>query len=208
MSWLLILGAYVLGSVSFAWLAAKSKGIDLRTVGSGNLGATNVGRVMGRKWFFIVFTADLAKGLLPVLLALMLAKHAEANASLPILVGAAAILGHIFTCFHGFKGGKAVATALGVLIGLVYISAAIAFGVWLLAWAIGYAVFQMKPSEAVGPASVIAALTVPIAHLSTYPAPWDIVNLPLTLFIFIAATLIIVRHRSNIAKLLKSRTAE
>jgi acyl-phosphate glycerol 3-phosphate acyltransferase len=136
MSWLLILGAYLLGSVSFAWLAAKSKGLDLRQHGSGNLGATNVGRVMGRSWFFVVFFADLAKGLLPVLLALMLVEQQQAFPSLPVLVGAAAILGHIFTCFHGFKGGKAVATALGVLIALVYMAAAIAFGVWLLVWGI------------------------------------------------------------------------
>jgi acyl phosphate:glycerol-3-phosphate acyltransferase len=208
MSWLLVLGAYLLGSVSFAWLAAKSKGLDLRQHGSGNLGATNVGRVMGRSWFFIVFFADLAKGLIPVLLALMLVERYQAYPSLPVLVGAAAILGHIFTCFHGFKGGKDVATALGVLIALVYIAAAIAFGIWLLVWALGYAVFQLKPSEAVGPASIIAALTVPIAHLSTFPSPWAVVNLPLTLFIFLAATLVIVRHRSNIAKLLKPRTAE
>ncbi len=208
MSWLLILGAYLLGSVSFAWLAAKSKGLDLRQHGSGNLGATNVGRVMGRSWFFVVFFADLAKGLIPVLLALLLVERHQAYPALPVLVGAAAILGHIFTCFHGFKGGKAVATALGVLIALVYIAAAIAFGVWLLVWALGYAVFQMKPSEAVGPASIIAALAVPIAHLSTFPAPWAVVNLPLTLFIFLAATLVIVRHRSNIAKLLKPRVAE
>ena len=208
MSWLLILGAYLLGSVSFAWLAAKSKGLDLRQHGSGNLVATNVGRVMGRSWFFVVFFADLAKGLIPVLLALLLVERHQAYPALPVLVGAAAILGHIFTCFHGFKGGKAVATALGVLIALVYIAAAIAFGVWLLVWALGYAVFQMKPSEAVGPASIIAALAVPIAHLSTFPAPWAVVNLPLTLFIFLAATLVIVRHRSNIAKLLKPRVAE
>jgi acyl phosphate:glycerol-3-phosphate acyltransferase len=206
MSWLLILGAYLLGSVSFAWLAAKSKGIDLRQHGSGNLGATNVGRVMGRSWFFAVFFADLAKGFGPVLFALILVEQQHANHTLPVLVGAAAILGHIFTCFHGFKGGKAVATALGVLIALVYISAAIAFGIWLLVWALGYAVFQLKPSEAVGPASVVAALAVPIAHLSTFPSPWKIINLPLTIFIFLAATLVIVRHRSNIAKILKPRT--
>jgi glycerol-3-phosphate acyltransferase PlsY len=208
MNWLLIPFAYLLGSVSFAWLIAKSKGIDLRQHGSGNLGATNVGRALGRTWFLVVFFADVAKGMIPVLLALMLIEQPgtpSSQAVLPVLVGLAAILGHIFTCFHSFKGGKAVATTLGVLIALVYMSAAIAFGVWLLVWALGYTVAKLKPSDAVGPASVVAAITVPIAHIATFPAPWAILNLPLTLFIFLVATLVIVRHRSNIAKLFKPR---
>ena len=202
LSWLLLPLTYLLGSVSFAWLAAKAKGIDLRTQGSGNLGATNAGRVLGRQWFLIIFCADLAKGLLPVLLALALVEHGSAHATLPVLTAACAILGHSFTCFHGFKGGKAVATSLGVLIGLVHIAAAISFGVWVLAWALGYGVARLKASDAVGPASVIAALVMPFAHLATYPQPWALLNLPLTIFLFLVAALVIVRHRSNIAKVL------
>ena len=202
LSWLLLPLTYLLGSVSFAWLAAKSKGIDLRTQGSGNLGATNAGRVLGRKWFFIIFCADLAKGLIPVLIALALVESGHANATLPVLTAACAILGHSFTCFHGFKGGKAVATSLGVLIGLVHVAAAITSGIWLLAWALGYGVFRLKASDAVGPASVIAALVMPFAHLSTYPQPWALLNLPLTIFLFLVAALVIVRHRSNIAKVM------
>lgn len=202
MSWLLLPLTYLLGSVSFAWLAARAKGIDLRQHGSGNLGATNAGRVMGRRWFFIIFTADVAKGLLPVLLAIELVKSGNAHATLPVLTAASAILGHSFTCFHGFKGGKAVATSLGVIIGLVYIPAGIAFGVWLLVWALGYTIFRLKPSDAVGPASVVAALVMPFAHLATFSQPWAVLNLPLTIFLFLASTLVIVRHRSNIAKVL------
>ena len=202
MSWLLLPLAYLLGSISFAWLAARAKGIDLRQHGSGNLGATNAGRVLGRKWFFIIFCADLAKGLIPVLIARALVDGAQANATLPVLTAACAILGHSFTCFHGFKGGKAVATSLGVLIGLVYIAAGITFGIWLLAWAVTYAVFHLKPSDAVGPASVVAALSMPFAHLATFPSPWALLNLPLTIFLFLVSALVIVRHRSNIAKLM------
>jgi glycerol-3-phosphate acyltransferase PlsY len=202
MSWLLLPLTYLLGSVSFAWLAARAKGIDLRQHGSGNLGATNAGRVMGRQWFFIVFFADVAKGLLPVLLALELVRSHQAHATLPVLTAACAILGHSFTCFHGFKGGKAVATSLGVIIGLVYLAAGIAFGIWLLVWALGCVGFRQKPSDAVGPASVLAALAMPFAHLATYPQPWAVLNLPLTIFLFLASALVIVRHRSNIAKLL------
>lgn len=202
MSWLLLPLTYLLGSVSFAWLAARAKGVDLRQHGSGNLGATNAGRVLGRKWFFIIFAADLAKGLVPVLVALELVAGGHAHATLPVLTAACAILGHSFTCFHGFKGGKAVATSLGVLIGLVLVAAGITFGIWLLTWALCYAVFRVKASDAVGPASVVAALAMPFAHLATYPKPWAILNLPLTIFLFLVATLVIVRHRSNIAKLL------
>ncbi|MBA3697436.1 MAG: glycerol-3-phosphate 1-O-acyltransferase PlsY [Planctomycetes bacterium] len=202
LSWLLLPVTYLFGSVSFAWLAARAKGIDLRSHGSGNLGATNAGRVLGRKWFFIIFSADLAKGLLPVLVALALVESGHAHGTLPVLTAACAILGHSFTCFHGFKGGKAVATSLGVLIGLVYLAAAITFGIWLLVWAVCYTVFRLKASDAVGPASVIAALAMPFAHLATFPQPWALLNLPLTIFLFLVATLVIVRHRSNIAKLL------
>ncbi len=202
MSWLLLPLTYLLGSVSFAWLAARMKGIDLRQHGSGNLGATNAGRVLGRSWFFIIFAADVAKGLIPVLIALALVENGQAHATLPVLTAACAVLGHSFTCFHRFKGGKAVATSLGVLIGLVYVAAGIAFGIWLLVWALGYALFRVKASDAVGPASVAAALAMPFAHLATYPKPWAVLNLPLTIFLFLVSALVIVRHRANIAKLL------
>ena len=202
MNWLLLPLTYVLCSISFAWLAAKAKGIDLRQHGSGNLGATNAGRVLGRKWFFLIFIADLAKGLIPVLIALALVEHNQASATLPVLTAACAILGHSFTCFHGFKGGKAVATSLGVLIGLVYLTAAITFCIWIIAWAPGYTLFRLKASDAVGPASIVASLAMPFAHLATYPNPLQIINLPLTIFLFLVSALVIVRHRSNIAKLL------
>ena len=203
MNWLLLPLTYLLGSISFAWLAAKAKGIDLRQHGSGNLGATNAGRVLGRKWFFLIFTADLAKGLIPVLIAHALFEHNQASATLPVLTAACAILGHSFTCFHGFKGGKAVATSLGVLIGLVYLTAAITFCIWILVWALGYTLLRLKASDAVAPASIMASLTMPFAHLATYPNPWLIINLPLTIFLFLVSALVIVRHRSNIAKLLE-----
>ena len=116
---LAVLGAYLLGSVSFAYFAGKAKGIDLRQHGSGNLGATNAGRVLGMRWFVIVFALDLAKGVVAVLVA----KEVERRTGLswtPIAAAAAVVLGHSFTCFHGFKGGKAVATSLGVLAALVW----------------------------------------------------------------------------------------
>lgn len=200
-AWLLVPASYLLGSVSFAWLAAKSKGIDLRQHGSGNLGATNAGRVLGKGWGFAVLFCDMLKGLVPVLIARWLATGDSALGNLPILVGVAAILGHVFTCFHGFKGGKAVATSLGMLIGLVYLVAAITFLTWLITWVIGRYVFRASASNAVGPASALAAAVMPFANLATFPQPWSILNLPLTLLLFVIGTLVVVRHRSNIARL-------
>jgi len=203
-NWLLVPAAYLLGSVSFAWLAGRAKGIDLRQHGSGNLGATNAGRVLGRGWFVAVFIADLLKGLLPVLLAKSLAEHHAASGSLPIAVGAAAIIGHVFTCFFAFKGGKAVATSLGVLTGLLLDVAAISLGVWLLAWTVFYLVLR-KPSEAVGPASVLAAAAMPFIYLARYPDPWSLLAIPLTLFLFLLSALVVVKHRGNIVRLLRRR---
>ncbi len=206
MNWLLVPAAYLLGSVSFAWFAGRIKGIDLRQHGSGNLGATNAGRVLGKGWFLAVFTADLLKGLLPVMYAMDLAARHEASGSLPVAVGAAVIIGHVFTCFFAFKGGKAVATSLGVITGLVLKVAAVVLGIWILIWALAYAILR-KPSEAVGPASVVAALALPFVYLAIYPDPLSLLAIPQTLFMFLASALVVVRHRSNIAKLLKKRTA-
>jgi glycerol-3-phosphate acyltransferase PlsY len=205
-SWLLIPAAYLLGSLSFAFLAGKLKGIDLRSHGSGNLGATNAGRVLGRSWGYAVFALDLAKGYLIVALAMELAARGQGDPNVILPTAAAVILGHVFTCFHRFKGGKAVATSLGVLAALVLKVAAIALGAWVVVWALGYSLLRLSPSNAVGPASVVAALVMPFAHLATYPDPWALLNLPLTLFLFLLAALVIVKHRSNIAKLFGGAT--
>lgn len=205
MIWLLPVVAYFIGSVSFAWIAGRLKGVELRQHGSKSLGATNAGRVLGKKWFFIVFTADLLKGLLPVLGVLHLPQifgiAIEHQVLLAISVAAGAILGHVFTCFHGFKGGKAVATSLGVLIALMPAVAGAAFAVWLAVWIIGWAISKLPRSDAVGPASVVVALAAPAFHCWFSPAPLG-TDLPYTVFISLLALLVVVKHRSNIAKLL------
>lgn len=209
--WLLIPAAYLLGSISFAYLAGRLKGIDLRQHGSCNLGATNAGRVLGGQWFAIVFTLDVLKGLAPVL-----AAHAVATApEIPpeqrtwLLLGTAtaAILGHVFTCFHGFKGGKAVATSLGALVALVPWVALAAFGAWLVTWLICWLAFRLGKAGAVAPASVMAAITTPVAHLRMTPQPWSATALPLTIFLLLLATLVVVKHRSNLQKLFAPKAA-
>lgn len=197
MLWLLVPAAYLLGSFSAAYWAGRCKGIDLRQHGSGNLGATNAGRVLGGKWFAVVFLADVFKGALPVAAAKLL----HGDAWLLIAVAAAAVLGHVFTCFHGFKGGKAVATSLGALIALVPIVAGLGFGVWLLAWTLGWTVFRATRSAAVGPASVIGALAIPPLRLLTEPAPWSAAQLPVTGFLIALAVLVIAKHHANIRQM-------
>lgn len=202
MIWILPVLAYLLGSVSFAWIAGRLKGVDLREHGSRNLGATNAGRVLGRRWFFAVFALDLGKGLLAVLAAVHAprALGVEPPALLAIAAATAVVLGHVFTCFHGFKGGKAVATSLGVLIALMPAVAAIAFAAWLLAWVLGWAAFRLERSAAVGPASVLAAVVAPTAHLLLAAEPWG-VDLPRTVFILLLGLLVVVKHRGNLARL-------
>ena len=206
--WLLVPATYLFASVSFAWIVARLHGINLRKAGSGNLGATNAGRVLGGRWFAVVFSADLVKGLVPVLISVHLVPGAGTDPQRPWLdlaVAAAAILGHSFTCIHGFRGGKAVATTLGVLIGLVWLTAAWAFAIWLLVWALGALVFRIGRADAVGPASVVAALATPVAHLLAFPQPWAWGHVPVTALVFAAGVLILIRHRSNIGKMLARR---
>ncbi len=198
--------AYLLGSLSFAWMAGKYKGIDLRQHGSGNLGATNAGRVLGGRWFIAVFLCDVLKGLLPVLVVMHRAPVTVPGAVyLPLAVAVGAILGHIFTCFHGFRGGKAVATSLGVLIGLFPLVALIALVVWLLVWGVGCAA-RLGRSNAVGPASVVAAMVAPVAEVLLSQDPWG-QDLPRSIFIIALAVLVVIKHRSNLRKLFAKSAA-
>src|SRR6187551_1962512 len=113
--------AYLIGCVPFGLIVGLARGVDPRKGGSGNIGATNLGRLLGGKFFVLVFTLDLLKGLLPTALAASLL-HGRALTTVDfilwLLVGFAAILGHMFSIFLGFKGGKGVATSCGVLLGV------------------------------------------------------------------------------------------
>jgi glycerol-3-phosphate acyltransferase PlsY len=201
--WLLLPAAYLLGSVSFAWMAGRIRGIDLRQHGSGNLGATNAGRVLGAPWFYVVFVADVAKGLAPVLVARHVASVGDGSPWFDVAVALAAVLGHVFTCFHGFRGGKAVATTLGVLIGLLWQVAALTLGVWLVVWACGWTVYRRKATEAVGPASVAAAALAPLWYVLTDTAPLALAHLPLLVLVVVLALVVLWRHRSNIGAMFR-----
>lgn len=127
MPWVWAVAAYILGSIPFGLIVARLRGVDLRGQGSGNIGATNALRVMGRKAGALTLLGDLLKGSLAVWLALYFSGR-EAG----FIAAAAAVLGHDFSLFAGFKGGKGVATSFGVLLALEPLLAAIGFGVWIL----------------------------------------------------------------------------
>ncbi|HYE63316.1 MAG TPA: glycerol-3-phosphate 1-O-acyltransferase PlsY [Phycisphaerales bacterium] len=162
---LLILGAFFAGSIPFGLFIGRAKGIDIRQHGSGNIGATNVGRVLGRKFFFLCFALDFLKGFAPTLGAGIVLgaigggarEWADQRVALVWLaVMVAAVLGHVFSPWLKFKGGKGVATALGAMMGVFphfTIAGAGAFIVWLLALAVW---------RTISVSSILAGLALPV----------------------------------------------
>ena len=127
-----LLGAYLVGSVPFGFLIGKMRGVDVRTVGSKNIGATNVFRTVGKKWGLLAFLCDFLKGFLPTFAAKTFAAGAE---WLPIAVGLSCVVGHTLTVFMKFRGGKGVATAFGMLVALMPGLVGIAFLVFIALFA-------------------------------------------------------------------------
>lgn len=202
---LLVPVAYLLGSIPFGLIVGRAKGVDPRKSGSGNIGATNVGRLLGKKFFALVFVLDLLKGLLPMLAAAAVLRGEAADDAggrrtyvLWLLVGAAAILGHMFSMFLGFRGGKGVATSTGVLLGLwpyYTIPGLIGAAVWVVAF---------KVWKYVSLASIVGALAFPVAYVVLgLTRGWDVLGrqLPLLVFAVVMAALIVYKHRGNIARL-------
>ena len=199
---ILIAIGYLLGAIPFGLLLAKAHGIDLRSIGSGNIGATNVARALGKKWAYICFGLDCLKGLLPMLIAKSMVDTPPAVIELWLwlAVGCAAILGHIFPVYIKFKGGKGVATSLGVMLGLYpyyTIPGVIAFVIWagiVLIW------------RYISLASIAAAAAFPLLLIIMIllQKSWDFVNLwPLIIMAIALAILVAVRHVENIKRLLE-----
>lgn len=178
---------YLLGSVPFSFLVARACGVDLRTVGSGNIGGANVWRSCGFVPFLVAAVCDIAKGLLPALLALRWAGLPPAGV---ILVGLAAILGHTFPVFLSFKGGKAVATSGGVLLAVAPLLVAVGLAGWVIA-------FALSRISSVG--SLTAAASVAVASAVMF----GLGQLPLAYAVFVWAVvaLIVYLHRANIQRL-------
>jgi glycerol-3-phosphate acyltransferase PlsY len=196
------LAAYVIGSTPFGVMIAWVHGRDIRKEGSGNVGATNVGRVLGRKWGYLCFLLDVAKGFGPAFAAVMLAGPREGVPSATeqavwLLTGMGAILGHVLSFWLKFRGGKGVATALGVVLGIwpyfTYAGLA-AFGLWI-------AVTLITRYVSVGSITAACAF-VPLLVAFNWP-PGQIAQLwPLATFAGVMSLLIVFRHRANIRRLL------
>lgn len=202
--WLIwIVAAYLCGSVPFGLLIGLAKGVDIREAGSGNVGATNAGRVLGRKWGMLCFGLDVAKGAAPVLVAgfaLGYIGHADlpaADAWRWLAVAAAPVVGHVFPVWLKFKGGKGVATGLGVLLGMYPLLTLPALGA-LVVWIALAAAFRY-----VSVASMGAAVALPvIAVVTAYTADRTRALLPVLVVTGAIALLVLLRHRSNITRLL------
>ncbi len=192
---LLFLASYLAGSIPFGFLAGRCKGVDIRTLGSGNIGATNVLRVLGRKWGIPVFLCDAAKGFFAVYLSMRIARHCGLFSPSPELIGIVAavccIIGHNFPCWLRFKGGKGVATSAGVLIGLMPLQALIVIMVWAIVF---------FSTRYVSLASLMAALSLPLALLIAL-SPSDAARSPLFHFALLISALVFWRHRANIQRL-------
>ena len=181
---ILILSGYLTGSISAAIITCKLMGLpDPRSTGSKNPGATNVLRLGGKKAAIITLAGDLIKGLVPVVVAHLLG----ASEAVLALTGLAAFLGHLYPVFFGFKGGKGVATALGVYFGLSWQAGLVFVATWLIIAAI---------TRISSLSALIATLAIPVFFYTQVGAPW------MSAATIIMAILIYWRHRSNIRNML------
>jgi glycerol-3-phosphate acyltransferase PlsY len=187
---LLLAGAYLLGSIPFGVIVGRRRGVDVRKHGSGNIGFSNVLRVLGPCPAALVLVGDVLKGLIPVVVGrrLLLMWAAPNPDSWLLATGLAPILGHAFSVFLGFRGGRAVATTLGVLFGMVWQAALVGLGVGLVVLGV---------TRYISVASIIASASVPIyLALAGVRMEW-------AAFWTAVAALIIARHIPNLGRLLE-----
>lgn len=225
--WLCPIIAFLLGSIPFGLFIARANGIDIRCHGSGNIGATNVLRVVGKKYGITCLILDALKGFIPVVIALNLVQIEGRRVGIPVpfldgfagdplpaarqtlgqsihvLTALAAILGHNYSPWVGFKGGKGIATSAGVLLALMPFAVVLLLGVWLLTFA---------ATRYVSVASIVAAVALPVlTHVGArvHKGPdglslWEAGtwNKPLFVFSVVIAVLAVWKHRANIQRLI------
>jgi acyl phosphate:glycerol-3-phosphate acyltransferase len=192
-----VIGSYLLGSIPFGYLAGRIAGIDIRKCGSGNVGATNVIRTLGKGYGYPVFIADFLKGFGAVKVSLLIAARAQSEWSsaelLGILAAISSVIGHSFPVWLRFKGGKGVATSAGALLGLAPVAALVGAAIWILTfWLTRY----------VSVASIAAAAALPFVILIT---TWLSRTASKSLFYssVCLAAVVIWRHRSNLSRLMR-----
>jgi glycerol-3-phosphate acyltransferase PlsY len=194
---LLVLVSYLVGAVPFGYLVARWRGVDILHQGSGNIGATNVGRVLGKRLGVVVFVLDFAKGAGPAAAGTWLSQQPGCEdlprGALAVASGLAAFLGHVFPIYLRFHGGKGVATGAGVVSVLLPGPAVGAFLTWLVV---------VVHSRYISLASLLGAFSLCVFRLFS-PAPFSLDARILTVFCLVAAGLVLLRHRGNVARLLQ-----
>lgn len=193
---LLSLVSYLLGSVPLGYLLARARGVDLRSVGSGNVGATNTARALGLRWGLVAFAFDFGKGFVP---AMWFPRFLPADAPLApaqaaLVFGVAAVAGHVFPLYFGFRGGKGVATSAGFLAAV----APGALGLSLLVFAVVLAVTRI-----VSLSSILAAIAFPVALVVSGRRFEERADRPLLALGVVLAAAIVVLHRKNLVRLLR-----
>lgn len=197
---LILFASYLFGAVPFGYLIARVKGVDLFQVGSGNIGATNVGRVLGRKFGIAAFVLDFLKGAIPVAVAVTVAAAVDSTAAsalghpdaLRVLAGLLAFLGHLFPVYLKFRGGKGVATGAGVVMVLVPGPFAVAVATWLAV---------TLATRYVSAGSIAAAVALIAARFLGTPNPFAFPEWIVTTFCLFGTALVVVKHRANAGRL-------
>ena len=198
---LVVIGSYLLGSIPFGYLAGRIAGVDIRKCGSGNVGATNVIRTLGKAYGYPVFVADFLKGFGAVKMSMLIATRLqlESNSSemFGIVAAISSVLGHSFPVWLHFKGGKGVATSAGALFGLAPVAALVGAAVWILTFSF---------TRYVSVASITAAAVLPVIILIT---TWLRQTPGKSLFYssVCLAAVVIWRHRSNLSRLVRGTEA-
>ncbi|MEE8154017.1 MAG: glycerol-3-phosphate 1-O-acyltransferase PlsY [Phycisphaerales bacterium] len=221
--WVLCIGgAYILGSIPFGYLLGRARGLDIRQHGSKNVGATNVGRVLGQRLGFICFMLDTAKGAVPVLVAgvinglitLPITSISPEQMWLWLAVACAAVLGHMHSLFLGLRGGKGVATGFGAMLAMWPLLTFPALGAMVVWYG------MLRVTRYVSVASMTASLSLPLAYL-VRALPPDATDVQLSqtvarvvqtspplIITTVLALLIVFKHRTNIARLRRGEEPE
>jgi glycerol-3-phosphate acyltransferase PlsY len=194
---LLLVGSYLLGSIPFGYLAGWIAGIDIRKVGSGNIGATNVLRVLGKRYGYPVFVLDFLKGLGAVRIAMAITTAVRPESTSPEVVGVlaavSAVIGHSFPIWLKFRGGKGVATSFGALFGLMPLATVIGAAIWILTFLL---------TRYVSVASVTTAVALPfVIAIMTWLNQTD--GKALFYSSLCIAAVVIWRHHSNLSRLVR-----
>lgn len=193
---LIALLSYLMGSVPAGYIAGRFAGIDIRRVGSGNIGATNVLRVLGKPYGYAVFLFDFCKGVGAVRVSILIFNAAhpgnQESELVGIMAGVLCVLGHTYPVWLGFKGGKGVATSAGVLFGLMPAAALTVLAVWFVTF---------QATKYVSVASIVAAVALPVT--AAVMVRFEKAGMPLVYFSACLAVVIVWRHRSNVSRLMK-----